>query len=367
MTNTIHCPKCDHIAESHSRFCARCGWNLGKPYRTLHFNLRNSLLLIGTTVVLAGGALALQTSKSGIRPTKIFQPEPAQAVNQGLDAELIKLRTEAQATPESIESKRTYANALLERIRDVDEPAQSLVLEATDVLSQILKAEPREKEALLSLGDISFNQKVFSKAVELYGRYLVEAPSDNSARSRYASALAFIGKSDAAIAELNTVLKADPKNFHALAYLSITYAQRGETKKALEIGTIALDQSPSAEARARFSDFLNSLQERGTDKAAPATTDQSAVAGTLENLIAFIKANPIAGPKFDRFESPSKEKLFLYFRDFPMDKMPPFAKEKFFAVIRQEINRLSLTDIQEISFLDSNTSAELDHLSVGSK
>jgi tetratricopeptide (TPR) repeat protein len=220
------------------------------------------------------------------------------------------------------------------------------------------------------MADVSFDQKAFTKAQEFYERYLKLEPDNHGARARYASTLTFLGQYDKSVQELNAVLKQDPKNFPAMAYLSITYAQQGDLSKANETGAAALNLAPSDEARARFSAFMTTLQAqaaaspaRGNIEAPKSEAPVQAVTTGIAGFVAQVQNNPVAGPKFVGHEE-VKEELRLTFKDFPMSQMPPFAKEKFFGTLKKAAQDTNISNVKTISFIDLASGKVMDQITL---
>jgi tetratricopeptide (TPR) repeat protein len=283
------------------------------------------------------------------------------------DPKIIAMRKEVDKSPEDLGKLRIYAGMLGDKLRANPSAPPALVFEAIDVLGKILKAEPNDPGALVMMADISFDQRAFTKALDFYERYLKIDPTDLGARSRYASTLTFLGRYSDSIGELNSVLQQDPKNFPAMAYLAITYAQSGDVPKAKELGNTALQLAPSDEARARFSAFVDSLDSAEKEGGVATTTPQQnrvAAGSGIDGFIASIKANPVAGPKFFRYELGGDGVLKLVFRSFPMSQMPPFAKEKFFGGLKAAATQNGLEKISRVSFIDEATGAEMESLSL---
>jgi tetratricopeptide (TPR) repeat protein len=331
-------------------------------------------------LVLFGAAIGTQSYvywKRGIeKPTKELEvakpPAPKESSAELLnDPELVSLRKAMEARPGDVVAMKALAGALGVKLRNNPEPPPELVFEAIDLLGTILQGSPDDPDALVMMADLSFDQKAFTKALDFYERYLKVRADDLGARSRYASTMTFMGRYDDSIRELDTVLRADPKNFPAMAYLAITWAQKGDFDKARKVGVTALEIAPSDEARARFSGFISGLDEAeqaASGKAvaassAPAASDPGAAAGGVDQLVSFIKVNPIAGPKFASHEF-SGETLTLYFKDFPMQGMPPFAKEKFFGGIRTKAAEVAKGAVKTIVFADAATKAEMERLAL---
>jgi tetratricopeptide (TPR) repeat protein len=238
-----------------------------------------------------------------------------------------------------------------------------LALEAVDVLGRILRRMPDDSEAMVMMADVSFDQRAFSKAEELYKKYLEQVPGDVGARARYASTLTFLGKFDDSIRELDGILIKEPKNFPAKAYLAITYAQQGNIDKAKAVAQEALDLAPSQEARERFSAFVTSLESAPKESSdeTPGPMAESGNGAPFENpIVAAVRNNPVAGSKFVRAESEGDGTLRLFFSDFPMQAMPPFAKEKFFQGIKDKAAAQREKTFRRVVFLDEKSGTEMD-------
>jgi tetratricopeptide (TPR) repeat protein len=344
------------------RFCPACGKNL------VSTSLKSYTLLAGAAVVLFGLGYALQvTLQSPSLRVANGAASPAQELQEdNSDPQIVAMRREVEAAPEDLTKLKVFAGILGDKIRQEPKASQGLVFEAIDVLSRILHVAPNDPGALLLMADVSFEQQAFSKSLEFYEKYLRIEQQDLGARARYASTLTFLGRFDDSIKELKKVLAQDPKNFPAMAYVAITYHQKGDFKTARQYGTKALEIAPSEEARARFSGFMESLKQ--AESAAPAASSQQVAdkhSGGVEALVAAVQSNPIAGPKFVKHEVSHDEGVIkLYFKDFPMAMMPPFAKEKFFSGIRNKAVELGLKRTKQVLFVDQTTSAVMETLSL---
>jgi tetratricopeptide (TPR) repeat protein len=283
------------------------------------------------------------------------------------------MRREVEAAPGDLTKLKVYAGMLGDAVRSKPDAPPALVFEAIDVFSRILQQEPDDPAALVMMADVSFDQRAFTKALDFYERYLKVDSNDLGARSRYASTLTFLGRYDDSIRELRKVLQVDPKNFPAMAYLTITYAQKGDISTAKKIGGDALAAAPSDDARARFSSFVASLDqasstgEIGSAKQPDVSTAPTqAQRGGLDGFTEALRSNPVAGPKFVRFERVGGA-LKLYYRDFPMSQMPPFAKDKFIGGIKSALTQNGLADVTELVFTDAGSETVMETVSLVSK
>jgi len=307
-------------------------------------------------VLLAGVVFGIgwtaQNQLAGTRPTGHFDVGTRTGGPAELSTELAQLVEAAQARPDDIVGWKMLAGALVRELQKSERPPSRIIFESMEALSNVLRLDPKDPDALIAFADLSFNQQVFDKAIGLYERYIAVVPDDLAARSRYASSLAFVQKYPEAIKELEGVLAKDPSNFHASAYLAITFAQMGRSADAITSGERALTLAPSDAARARFADFLKTVKS-----APPVENTPSAPAITTEPaIVKALKGNPVAGPKFVRFEERDGE-IHLYLNEFPMSQMPPFAKEKFFAGLRA-----AKGSFRTVVFFEASNGQELERL-----
>jgi hypothetical protein len=366
MSTITACGSCGTAVSEQMRFCSGCG-------RRLHARSKGYLVSgISGAVVLFGVAVGLQMLARDGRVKPAAHPaagaqQQEERVAFTESPEIAAMRREVEQSPQDTTKLKVFAGMLGDALRSNPNASPQMVFEAIDIFGRILQNEPNDPAALVMMADVSFDQKAFTKALDFYERYLTVEPDDLGARSRYASTLTFLGRYDDSVAQLGTVLKSDPKNFPAMAYLAITYAQKGDIPKAKAIGNDALNMAPSDDARARFSSFVSSL-----DTAASGSTDQGAApsaADTIEpkgiaGFIQTVSSNPVAGPKFAGYEQPSTETLRLKFKNFPMAQMPPFAKQKFFTGLQDAIVKHDLTQVEQIEFVDATSGALLERLNV---
>lgn len=346
------CPQCGTPRSDEARFCAQCGTSLAQAGARSKPRLAPKQLLVALALggTLWGAGFSMQKSLAGSKPTVSFEEMARRSGHTPLTE---STASSAARSSGDIAALQARAGAIIEQLRTSSQPSQETVLELIDVLAQILQITPNDPDALLAMADLSFNQQVFAKAIEYYERYLHVVPDDHDVRARFGSALSFTQQYDRAIAELQKVLTAEPQDFQAAAYLAITYAQQGEREQALELGMRALEWAPEPEARARFERFLNSVRNAQSDQRSTSTSHEAAAAEHSSEIdqhpvVQHVRASTVAGPKFVR-AALLGDTLQLFFREFPMESMPPFVREKFLDGIREKmppaLARVAIVDI----------------------
>lgn len=348
------CPNCKQQISLPGRYCSNCGKSL-----TPALSWRSKTVMLCAALAVWALADQMASNLAGPRPQGTHDEKSLPAEEVYNDPVLQRLRDNAKSNPDDSEAWRALSFALQEKISASERPVPALLFEAIEALAQQLRLNPQDKQATRLMADLSFEQQAFSKAVEYYAKYMQLAPEDLDTRAKYASSLAFVGQFDDAVNELQAVLKENPQHFHALAYLAITHAQMGEKEKALDYGKQALAVAPSREAHQRFQDFLNSLQAQPDAPAKPKepTTPQ-------HEIETYVRTNSIAGPKFSHAELAAGNILKLYFENFPMQAMPPFAKEKFFGPIKNILQGQndSAQKLAAVHFVDKSTAQVMEEL-----
>lgn len=374
------CPSCGTELGSNARFCGQCGVNIMQFRRTAPVTTGTKVAVAVTGALFFAAVWMAQDNLVGKVPVEQFKGEKKAAQTAAtedapLDADLQALKQAAEKNPRDKKGWFDYAQALGERLSMKDAP-RNLIFEAIGALRQVLDIDPQDKDALLTMAEISFQQQAFAKSAEFYEKYLALAPEDIDMRARYASSLSFVGKFDQALTELNRVLTVKPDHFHGLAYSAVTYAEMGNKEKAREVGTKALSLAPSEEAKKRFENFLASLDRKqpkepehthdheGHDHehAAPAAAAASGeLNGAAAAVTEYIRSNPVAGKKFVGATMDSPETLRISLDNFPMSQMPPFVKDKFTSAIRERAFA-SGSPLATVILYDSTAQQELERL-----
>lgn len=352
QTKNTFCAACGATLPAGAKFCPQCGTPAGrakKPKTVIY--PRHIVTVLITAAIVFGFAWSTQRQLAGSKPTGHFQGA-SEAPSATLSPELKKLIEAARSRPDDIAGWKILTGALVRELQSAERPSTEIIFESMDALTNVLRLEPKDPDALIAFADLSFNQQVFDKAIGLYERYLAVQPDDLSARGRYASSLAFVQRYPDAVKELQAVLKKDPANFHASAYLAITFAQMGNPTEALTAGERAMKLAPNDEAKARFADFMKTVKGNSATPPAPSNPANE------PRVVAFLRNNPVAGPKFVRFEEDGKN-LKVFFKDFPMEQMPPFAKDKFLSGVKG-----AAAGLGSITFIDVATGRELEKVTL---
>lgn len=169
---------------------------------------------------------------------------------------------------------------------------------------------PNSPRALALLGDLAFEHEINLPKATVYYVDSLKAKQAVPVMLKLASVLTLQQQNEQAVKVLLEALKLEPNNFNANAYLSIAYSQLGRIEEAKLFGQKSLSLAPSAEAEARFSRFLATLS-------GPKSLEDE------------IRGLPVVGDQVISVKKGEDGVVKVAMRNFLLDKMPEFAREKF--------------------------------------
>jgi tetratricopeptide (TPR) repeat protein len=237
------------------------------------------------------------------------------------------------------------------------------LLETVQAFSEELKADPKNKKALISLAAISLQAGVLDKALELYPRYLELEAEDKRARSDYALALIEAQKIDEAEDQLNLVLKQDAKFAPALMAFAYRFKVEGKLKEAKSYAIKAKDAVVDPAGKAAIAEFVTSLESPRVEDVDSQNFKVSQGDSPAKRITEYFSAHQIVGPKYKGVKWNGANMVNVLLENFPVENMPPFAKTQFENKIKAEFANFS--EKIEIILVDSISGKELLRVSVG--
>ncbi len=285
-----------------------------------------------------------------------------QATSQGgqaslsLSASLSALEEEYQKNPASPEASINFANALFEEgmTRGVAESLKR----AVGVFHEILERDPMQPDALLGLGTLSLHVGVADKAAEYYGKYLEVRPDDLSIAANMALAEARSGAVDSSLKRLETILSAQPDFVIAMVTKGLVLSEMGKKEEARALWLKAEGLEENELLKQRVSSLIvDSLKRESAEKGSSDNYDTGVQKSSLRD---FFRQHEIIGPKiYDMIEEADGRFLVLV-RDFPVDAMPGFAREKLETKIKEQLQHARFS---EVLILDAKTRTRLIEVS----
>jgi tetratricopeptide (TPR) repeat protein len=157
----------------------------------------------------------------------------------------------------------------------------------------------------------------------------------------------YTGNADQAIAQYKKAIAINPNLYQAYFNLGIAYGEQGDKPDSAIAFTKAISLAPDDDRREQAKQMYTKYTGQPADEAtkiasslktggAPAASSKpgdfhSSFEDMLRNL-------PIAGRKISSVQWPAQLKAKVLMDNFPMDAMPPFAKDKFMTDLKAGID-----------------------------
>ncbi|MGB6551894.1 MAG: tetratricopeptide repeat protein [Candidatus Binataceae bacterium] len=222
---------------------------------------------------------------------------------------------------------------------------------AIDAYGHVLKLEPDNLQALRGIGDIDYDTNKYDQAIAAYEHYLKKKPDDPEVRTDLGTMYLYTGNPDQALVQYQRAIKIKPDMFQAYYNMGVAFAQQNKQGDAQAALTKAYSLAPDDNAKGQVKDLMAKIAGGGAGPVASAASDANAAGsqtpatavaqpattfqGDLEQIV---RGLPIAGPKVGSFQWSSKTRAKLLMDNFPMDQMPPFAKQKFMTDLKSGID-----------------------------
>jgi tetratricopeptide (TPR) repeat protein len=265
---------------------------------------------------------------------------------------------------------------------------QTYYAKAEEAFGHVLKLEPDNLDALRGVGDIDYDKQHYDEAIAAYEHYLKKKPDDPEVRTDLGTMYLYTGNPDQAVVQYKKAIAAKPGFFAGYLNMGIAYAQQNKAEDAAATLKQALALAPDDTSRAQVKDLIAKLSgappASASMQAASAATSSSAgaAAGSPAASIAtpaqapgspavaptagatdfhgaveqMVRGLPIAGPKVGSIQWPDQLKVRVLMDSFPMDQMPPNAKEAFLAELKLKIHKAkkdnNISSPVEVDFVD---------------
>lgn len=218
---------------------------------------------------------------------------------------------------------------------------------AAKAYAHALELDPDNLDALRGIGDIDYDQQKFDEATAAYEHYLKKKPDDPEVLTDLGTMYLYTGNADQAIKQYKKSIAIKPDLFQPYFNLGIAYGETGDRSDAAIALTKAISLAPDddrrQEAKTAFAKYTGMPAAQG-DKLASSVKGNSAppvapAAGTFQSSFEnMMRGMPVAGQKVSSIQWPDKNKAMVLMANFPMDQMPPMAKNKFMSDLRAGID-----------------------------
>lgn len=381
------CTHCGAGLLREARFCVECGEPLtgAAPRVASPVALQRYAPLFVVASVLIAGATAVIVGSQGAKEPPRVPPRnaPAPRAEEPMPPGhppialpdtardiLRKKAEEVAAHPDDV-AARKQLGLMQYRAGLID---AAYLSEAGKTYEAILARDPSDVDALRALGDMAADGDQQQKALGYYDRFLKLKPDDPYVLTLVGNIQLAARNAAVAVKSYEAALAVDPMLFQAQVGLGFGYAATGDPGKALEALQKARGLATDDATRKQVDDILARVgaprpAAAGAAPAAPASAADAAAApgadgGFRPGVEAVFRSHPIVGPKLDRIDWADDRTVKVVLREFPMDQMPPFARDKFTERIKTGVRdnkaRYNVTGSVTVQLVDSASGRVMD-------
>lgn len=353
------CPECGAQSVAGAKFCVECGQRLeAAPTRAKALTRRvtPAALTVFAAISVIGLAIAIVVVSTNKTPqrTATNESESLAGDDKGLPPghpkvvlppEAVKLIAEVESNANAKPTDLAAWNELGEVCLRAATFDPTYLAKATAAYAHVLKADPDNLDALRGVGNVNFDRHHFDQAIAAYEHYLTLKSDDPEVRTDLGTMYLYTGNADQAEVQYKRAIATKPNFFEGYFNLGIAYGQQNKDQEARAAFDSALHLAPDNQSRDRVRAMLAKLEgvsTRGTQSAEVSETASASSNGggdtfqsALEQLI---RSVPLAGPKVKSIKWPSGDRVIVLMDDFPMEQMPPFAKQKFIGDLESRID-----------------------------
>jgi tetratricopeptide (TPR) repeat protein len=371
--NQAFCTQCGAKLLPQARFCIECGTSVSgarRPSGRWHFPLggHGPALVLGCVAVV--GALAIWLGmlaanppprvpgqKSGASAGALPEGHPPIEVTAQMRKDIEALEEKTKTSPKDIAAWLQLGRAQYEAAQ-IEPDRFPLAAKAYD---EVLSRDPKNLDALRMRGNIAYDVRQPREAITFYQRYLALSPGDLSVETDMGTMFLAAGDAPKAIEVYRQVLANDPKFLQAQLNLAVAYRAAGRDDEARTAFEKARDLAPDEETRKQIERFLAPAKP-----AASPQPDGQKSGGFQEEADSVFRLHPMLGPKVEKIEWPDDRTVRVTVRDFPMNTMPPEARQAFDARIKEGLKAKKeaneVTAELHVELVDSKTGEVLEEL-----
>ena len=275
-----------------------------------------------------------------------------------------KTEQEAEAKPKDVEAWVKLGTVCM-RAALFD---HSYYDKAAKAYAHVLKLDPDNLDALRGIGDIDYDQQKFDQATAAYEHYLKKKPDDPEVLTDLGTMYLYTGNADDAIKKYKKAISIKPDMYQPYFNLGVAYGEGGDKADAAIALTKAISLAPDddrrKEAKTAFAKYTGMSADQGEKMAATVKNNTAPVtapaAGSFQSSFeAMVRGLPVAGQKVSSIQWPDKHKAMLLMANFPMDQMPPMARNKFMSDLKAGIDSAKaahkVTTPVEVDIVDAQT------------
>lgn len=239
----------------------------------------------------------------------------------------------------------------------------SYAKKAAAAYGHVLKLDSENLDALRGIGDIDYDQQHYDEAAAAYEHYLKHKPKDPEVITDLGTMYLYTNNADQAIVQYKKAIAIKPDMFQPYYNLGVAYGEQGDKGDSAIAFTKAISLAPDddrrTQAKQAFAKYTGMSADQADKVAATLAKPKTAPAnvaaasnpdddedadskphptGFHSSFEEMIRNIPFAGPKVSAVNWPENQKATVMMDNFPMDQMPPFAKDKFLGDLKAGID-----------------------------
>jgi len=245
---------------------------------------------------------------------------------------------------------------------------------AADAYAHVLKLDSENLDALRGIGDIDYDQQHYDEAAAAYEHYLKHKPKDPEVITDLGTMYLYTNNPDQAIVQYKKAIALKPDMFQPYYNLGVAYGEQHDKGDSAIAFTKAISLAPDDDrrnqAKQAFTKYTGLPAEQATKVASTLPGPSAAAAGSAaaakpggstfhSSFEEMIRNIPFAGPKVSAVNWPENHKAMVMMDHFPMEQMPPFAKDKFLGDLKAGIDSAKaanhITGNVEVDIVDAQS------------
>jgi len=248
---------------------------------------------------------------------------------------------------------------------------------AAKAYAHVLKLDPDNPDALRGVGDIDYDQQHYDEAAAAYEHYLKKNPKDPEVITDLGTMYLYTNNADQAVIQYKKAIAIKPDMFQPYYNLGVAYGEQRDKGDAAIAFTKAISLAPDDDrknqAKEAFTKYTGMSADQATKIASAlpgaktvtmpdggaASKTASKGGGFHASFEDMMRNIPFAGPKVSEINWLENNKAMVMMDHFPMDQMPPFAKDKFLGDLKSGIDSAKaanhVTGTVQVDIVDSQT------------
>jgi tetratricopeptide (TPR) repeat protein len=234
---------------------------------------------------------------------------------------------------------------------------------ASAAYAHVLKLDSENLDALRGIGDIDYDQQHYDEAAAAYEHYLKHKPKDPEVITDLGTMYLYTNNPDQAVVQYKKAIALKPDMFQPYYNLGVAYGEQGDKGDSAIAFTKAISLAPDddrrSQAKQAFTKYTGLPADQATKVASTLPGPKTAAPGVAaagasksdaaaaskpgdttfhSSFEEMIRNIPFAGPKVSAVNWPENQKATVMMDHFPMEQMPPFAKDKFLGDLKAGID-----------------------------